>query len=138
MAKEIVIYTILDRGRILLEKRKDSDIYPGLWAFPSGHVEMDDKISTLLKEVKEETGITTEKYIFLGNMDFESGDDKSLLHVFLIIQFSGGAKQETDEGRELKWFSFDEANGSFNSGTPFHQTSVQILEKVVEAAKTLG
>lgn len=42
--REIVLYVLLKDGKILLEKRKDNDKYPGMWAIPSGHVEMEDKI----------------------------------------------------------------------------------------------
>lgn len=137
MTKDIVVYVILDKGKVLLEQRKDDDPYGGLWAFPSGHVETDDKVGALLKEVQEETGLVTEKYMFLGNMDFESDDDKSLLHIFVIVKFIGDAKERTDEGRELKWFIFNEARNVFNSGTEFHKTSLVVLEKVMEISKKL-
>ena len=137
MKRDIVLYVVLNKDKVLLEKRRDNDSYAGLWAFPSGHVEMDDRVSTLMKEVKEETGLVMEKYLFLGNMDFESGDDKSLLHIFMITKFSGTAKQETDEGRQLKWFAFDEVRQNFNSGTPFHKVSIEVLDKVVEASERL-
>lgn len=137
MKKDIVLYIILDKNRILLEKRKDSDRYPGLWAFPSGHVEIDDKVGTLIKEIEKETGAVPEEYVLLESMQHGSGDTKSLLHVFLITKFSGQTRNETGEGRELKWFSFDEAREIFNSETNFHEMSIKILDKVMEAANTL-
>jgi len=137
MVKDIVVYMVLDKEKVLLEKRNEGDRYAGLWGFPSGHVDLDDEVGTLLKEVQEETDLLTEKYMFLGNMDFESKDDKSLLHIFVIVKFIGDAKERTDEGRELKWFAFDEARNVFNSGTEFHKTSLVVLEKVMEVSKKL-
>ena len=45
--REIVQYILLKEGKVLLEKRKDDERYGGLWAFPTGHVEMEDKVSAL-------------------------------------------------------------------------------------------
>jgi 8-oxo-dGTP diphosphatase len=49
---------ILREGRLLLlRRRKDSDIYPGLWDLPGGGVEEGATLEgTLVREILEETG----------------------------------------------------------------------------------
>jgi len=51
-----------DGRTIILQKRKDHPIYPGLWGFPAGKVRHGDSSvkSAVLREIKEETGNTYE------------------------------------------------------------------------------
>jgi len=133
---DVVLYAVVEDGKILLEKRKDDEErYPSLWAIPSGHVEMEDKVSALMREVNEETGLMPLKYMLLKTMP--SDDGKSLLHIFVITEFAGETKQETDEGRKLQWFSVEDARKVLTDGD-FHNTTGLILaevEKVVSSQK---
>ncbi len=124
----VILYAIVEDGKILLEKRKDDEKrYPSLWAIPSGHVEMEDKVSALMREVNEETGLMPLKYMLLKTMP--SDDDKSLLHIFVITKFAGETKQETDEGRKLEWLTIEEARKVLTD-SEFHNTARLILEEV--------
>lgn len=56
-----------DDGRILLLKRSDHEnVYPGCYTFPGGKVENNDTITeTLIKEVKEESGLDLKQGVIL-------------------------------------------------------------------------
>ncbi len=127
---DVVLYVVVQDGKILLEKRKDDEKrYPGAWAVPSGHVKMEDKVSALMREVKEETGLTPVEYMLLKTVPAVD-DDKTLLHIFVITKAAGEAKQETDEGRKLEWFSVEEARKVLDTDTKFHDTARMILAEV--------
>ncbi|MCK4453977.1 NUDIX hydrolase [Candidatus Parcubacteria bacterium] len=63
----IVAVTCLieNNGRFLLIKRSSKeDYYGGKWVFPGGKVEREeDVIQTLLREIKEETGLETQRKV---------------------------------------------------------------------------
>jgi mutator protein MutT len=55
-----VAAVIVKEKKVLLLKRKeDEDVYPGIWELPSGKREFGEtSIEALLREVKEETGLS--------------------------------------------------------------------------------
>lgn len=127
---DVILYAVIEDSKILLEKRKDDEKrWPGIWAIPSGRVEIEDKVSTLLREVNEETGLMPLEYILLKTMP-ELDNDQTLLHIFVITKFAGEAKQETDEGRELQWFTIEDARKVLDTDTKFHDTARMILAEV--------
>lgn len=56
------------KGEILLLKRRPDDpLYPGLWGFPSGKVEPEETPSgAMFRELREETGIRADVFDVLG------------------------------------------------------------------------
>ena len=56
----VVAAVIVKEGRVLLLQRKDDEkVYPGLWELPSGKREFNEtSIEALVREVKEETGLS--------------------------------------------------------------------------------
>lgn len=135
--KDVVLYAVIENGKVLLEKRKDDEEkWPGIWAIPSGYVEMEDKVSALMREVNEETGLMPLQYVLLKTLPFESEDDKSLLHVFVVTKFAGETKKETDEGRKLQWFTIEEARKVLDTDTKFHDTARMILTEVEKILST--
>ncbi len=83
---------------------KKNDINHDKWIGVGGHFE--DKESPedcLLREVKEETGLTLKDYRFRGIVTFVSDDDVAeYMHLFTATDFSGEII-DCDEGK-LEWY----------------------------------
>lgn len=86
--------------KFLLLQRLPSDFMGGLVELPSGTVDAgEDLLSTLSREVHEETGLTvTAVLMFLGSFDYTSGSGKKTRQFnFLIETAPGEIKLEPTE-----------------------------------------
>lgn len=86
---------------------KKNDINHDKWIGVGGHFEgRESPEDCLLREVKEETGLTLEKYSFRGIVTFISDDDVAeYMHLFTATEFSG---QIIDCGEgKLEWYPVD-------------------------------
>ncbi|MCB5161423.1 8-oxo-dGTP diphosphatase MutT [Marinomonas algarum] len=97
--------------------RKKEQHQGGLWEFPGG--KCDDGESpdtTLVRELKEECGITATEYYPFKLISHDYGDKQVELHFYKVIAFEGIA--EGQEGQETRWvtasdlhlYAFPEAN----------------------------
>lgn len=101
---EIVELTTLclirDGGRILLQNRVKAD-WAG-YALPGGHVEPDESIvESVIREMKEETGLTVTAPKLCGVKQFPIPDGRYLVFLFLADQFSGTLRS-SEEGK-MEW-----------------------------------
>lgn len=91
-------------GRVLLAQRPEGKQLAGLWEFPGGKVEADESPEeTLIRELKEEIGITT-KVDCLAPLTFAShtyDDFHLLMPLYICRRFEGVARGL--EGQALKW-----------------------------------
>lgn len=55
IAKSVTFHR--ESGEYLIVKRAEHDTNPGLWEFPGGGVEAEDRRETALRELREETGL---------------------------------------------------------------------------------
>lgn len=98
---------IRDRGRVLLQLRRDDLFGGGLWNGPGGHVEEDESpAQAAVREVREETGLTIHDLRDHGALTFYFGDEAEptyIVHIFSSERFTGQV-QANDEG-QLEWFS---------------------------------
>ncbi|WP_297819562.1 8-oxo-dGTP diphosphatase [uncultured Lactobacillus sp.] len=93
-------------GKILAIDRNDP-VWPGL-TFPGGHVESHESFNdSVVREIKEETGLTICNPNLVGIKQFYDHDDKRYLVFFYKATDFSGELKASDEG-ELIWLTKDE------------------------------
>ena len=92
---------------MLLRNRKKKDINKGKWIGVGGHfLPGETPEECLLREVREETGLTLLNWQFRGIVTFQQNDDEAeYMHLFTADEFSGELL-DCDEG-ELSWIPKD-------------------------------
>lgn len=104
---------IICNGKILLEKRK-YDPGKGKWSIPGGLVELGETVEqTVIREVKEETGLEVEKPEHIDVVDNIIRDENGeIKYHFVIIdyfvKFKGGTLKAASDAEELKWVALNE------------------------------
>ena len=91
-------------GRVLMAKRPEGKTLSGLWEFPGGKVEQDERPEdALIRELKEELGINVE-HSCLAPLTFASHSypEFHLLMPLFVCRRWKGIPQAL-EGQELKW-----------------------------------
>lgn len=90
-----------DKGNILVQDRKNPN-WPGI-TFPGGHVEPGEAFSaSVIREVKEETGLTIEKPQLCGIKQFQTKNDERYVVLFYKSCHFSGELAASDEG-EVFW-----------------------------------
>ena len=101
----VVAVALIDSdGRVLLAKRPEGKTLAGLWEFPGGKIEGDERPETaLIRELKEELGINVEESC-LAPLTFASHayEDFHLLMPLYVCRRWKGIAQAL-EGQTLKW-----------------------------------
>ena len=104
------ICEIIKNCKILLQKKSTGRFGEGKWNGPGG--KLDPKESPrqgVIREVKEETGLTVLDPLLKGEINFYFGNKPKpdwTTYIFLVTKFTGEMKPN-EEG-ELKWFSIEE------------------------------
>ncbi|MEK0100194.1 NUDIX domain-containing protein [Streptomyces sp. A475] len=110
-----------DRGRILLQRRSDND----LWALPGGGMDMTDSLpGTAVREVKEETGYDVEITGLVGTytdprhiIEYSDGEVRRQFNVCFRARIVGGSLAISDESTELRFVDPSEIGA-----LPMHHT----------------
>lgn len=99
-----------DRGRVLLQHRSDF----GVWGVPGGAPdEGEDLTSSLLRELKEETGLHATQatpFGFASDPEFETITFPNghrcqyFILLYAVRQFQGQARVADDESHAVEWF----------------------------------
>ena len=86
---------------------KKNDINHDKWIGVGGHFEArESPEDCLLREIKEETGLTLQKYKFRGIVTFISDNDPAeYMHLYTATEFTGEII-DCDEGK-LEWYPID-------------------------------
>ena len=102
------ICLIYKNNQILVIDRKKKD-WPGL-TFPGGHVEKNENFNdSVIREVKEETGLKIKNPILCGIEEFKTkNEDRYLMLYYKTNQFSGKLKS-SNEG-EAFWIDKEDLN----------------------------
>ena len=98
-----------DRVLLLCRNKEKNDVNEGKYIGVGGHMEKGETILQCMKrEVKEETGLSAKKCVYLGKLSFiNTVCDPERIYVYRIESFDGEMK-ECDEGT-LSWVDFDKA-----------------------------
>ncbi|MEU5160973.1 NUDIX domain-containing protein [Streptomyces sp. NPDC020875] len=110
-----------DRGRILLQRRRDND----LWALPGGGMDLGDSLpGAAVREVEEETGLKVEITGLVGTytdprhiIAYADGEIRRQFNVCFRARVVGGSLAISDESTELRFVHPDELDA-----LPMHHT----------------
>ena len=104
------ICEIIKNRKILLQKKSTGRFGEGKWNGPGGKLDpRESPRQGVIREVKEETGLTVLDPLLKGEIDFYFGNKPKpdwITYIFLVTKFTGEMKPN-EEG-ELKWFSIEE------------------------------
>lgn len=106
MNKETVLCYIEKEHQFLMlfRNKKKEDINKGKYIGIGGHIEpYETKEEALIREVKEETGLTLLSYQYRGKILFQSDELVEIMHLFTSNEFIGELI-DCDEG-ELHWIN---------------------------------
>lgn len=107
-------------GNILVQDRKKPD-WPGL-CFPGGHVEPGESfVESVIREVREETGLTIENPILCGTKQFQTEDGERYVVLLYRANRYSGELRSSDEG-EVFWIPRDSLSQ--------HQLSIDMEDMV--------
>ena len=100
------------KGNVLVQNKKGDRTWHG-WNFPGGHVEQGEFVTpSVLREIREETGLTIENPKLCGIKEFHKEQDGKRFIVFLYVasRFSGELRS-SDEG-DVSWYPLSELKRS--------------------------
>ena len=104
------ICEIINDGRLLLQRKAAGRFGEGKWNGPGGKLKPGESpVDGVIREVLEETGLTIQDPVLLGNIDFYFGEKTMpdwTTYVFRVTEFTGELVSN-DEG-ELWWFDFND------------------------------
>ena len=118
----------MERGKVLLSRRKKGTHLSGLWEFPGGKVEPgEDPRAALRRELEEELGILT-SVGEIADVTFHRYDEAGkavLLLFFHAVREQGSPEPQAIDVAEVKW-----ADASALDPAEFPPADVPILTKV--------
>ena len=107
-------------GNILVQDRKKPD-WPGL-CFPGGHVEPGESfVESVIREIREETGLTIENPILCGTKQFQTEDGERYVVLLYRANRYSGDLRSSNEG-EVFWVPRDSLSQ--------HQLSIDMEDMV--------
>ncbi|MBW2974765.1 NUDIX hydrolase [Candidatus Woesearchaeota archaeon] len=121
-------------GKVLLVKR-NCEPFKGFWSLPDGHIDFGETAEqAVIREVKEETGLTIKRPMFLGYRDELYPDINWHGEVLVFHGKAEGRKNiDGDEIIDIGWFDLKEASGmnlAFD-----HQETLKIYQNKIKNAK---
>ena len=107
MDKTVLCYLEKDNKYLmLLRNKKKEDINALKWIGVGGHIEPSEtKEEALIREIKEETGLTIKSYKYRGELIFINNDFSEVMYLYTSDDFLGEVI-DCDEG-DLHWVSKD-------------------------------
>ncbi len=105
MKHTTLCYIEHDGAYLLLHRiKKKEDVNEGKWIGIGGKLEEGETVEDcLLREVREETGLTLTEYRFVGRICFESDEwPPEVMHLYHATAFGGTLLSDCDEGT-LAW-----------------------------------
>jgi 8-oxo-dGTP pyrophosphatase MutT (NUDIX family) len=110
-------------NRVCLVRQYRHGIQDFLWEIPAGKLDAGEQPEVCaVRELREETGVTADRWTSLGLYIPAPGIFTELIHLYLARELDvGAASPDADEELELKWLPLDEAishvlKGDWNDG----------------------
>lgn len=108
---DMVMFSKFDEGWKVLLIRRGNPPFEGMWAFPGGFVEMDEKlIESAQRELKEETGMTDVKLTQFKAYGDPGRDPRGRTVAVVHYGFVDSGKATVkggDDASEAAWFGLD-------------------------------
>lgn len=131
MKNTTLCYIEKDGAYLLLHRvKKKADVNGGKWVGVGGHFEEGEGAEEcVLREVREETGLTLTEYRYAGRIRFESDAwPTEVMHLFHATGFSGELLADCNEGN-LAWVDKKRA-----LSLPMWEGDRLFLDKIEEGA----
>ena len=111
----VTVVIVNDDGALLLIHKTDNN----LWALPGGGHDAGESISeTVVREVREETGIEVELIDLVGLytdprhvMEYDDGEVRQQFSICFHARPIGGALRTSDESKAVRWVPTEELEG---------------------------
>lgn len=112
------------RKYLILQRSPQKKMFPGRWTFPGGGLTVDDYINTakstpdawyfaatnsLIREIKEETGLDVGKLNYLLDLAFIRPDGMPVVTLSWYCAWKSGEVKLNEENIDYRWVSFPEA-----------------------------
>ena len=121
---------IVDGGRVLLVRRGREPL-KGHWSLPGGALEVGESLHAgLVREVKEETGLTVEPLELIELLDRIHRDGERVRYHYVIADYLcrvvGGALIAASDADEVRWVERSEWNS--HSALVLDPITVRVIE----------
>ena len=124
---EIVNMCMIRDGEHVLVQNKTSKTWGGL-TFPGGHVEQGESlVDAVIREVKEETGLTISSPVLCGVKDCVNEDGSRYLVLFYKTDRFDGELRSSAEG-EVLWMPLDEFMSDTRLAPDMHDMAKVFLD----------
>jgi 8-oxo-dGTP diphosphatase len=128
---------IVEDGRVLLVRRGHEPL-KGHWSLPGGVLEVGESLHAgLVREVKEETGLTVEPIELIELLDRIHRDGERIRYHYVIADYlcriAGGALQAASDADEVRWVERAEWNS--HSALVLDPVTVRVIENGWQLAR---
>jgi A/G-specific adenine glycosylase len=118
-----VVGVVVEKGRVLIQKRPAAGLLGGLWEFPGGKVEPGEALTAALaRELREELGVSPVRPRRLLTVDHSYTRFRVTLHAFAC----GLASEPKADPRRRRWVKLSELRTY-----PFPSGSAKIVERIL-------
>jgi 8-oxo-dGTP diphosphatase len=121
---------VVEQGRVLLVRR-GAEPLKGHWSLPGGLLELGEPlIDGVMREVREETGLTVEPIELIELLDRIHREEKRVRYHYVIADYlcrvSGGALQAASDAEAVRWVERAEWNS--HSALRLDPVTVRVIE----------
>ena len=130
---------IVDRGRVLLVRRGQEPL-KGKWSLPGGLLELGESLAVgVVREVKEETGLTVETIELVELLDRIHRDGERVRYHYVIADYlcrvAGGELKAASDADAVRWVERAEWNS--HSALKLDPVTVRVIESGWQRAREI-
>lgn len=122
---------LIHHGLVFIQKRKNNDIWGGLWEFPGGVLEKGETPKqAVAREFWEETGLKIQPTLALGHFQHKHNHYRVTMHAFFVKLRTPSPSIALTAAQEYRWATWTEVKAlDFTAG---HLDLVHYLDKSLE------